>query len=351
MLIKYLVFFFLFSFSSLVFSQLPNKEINPMNILFIGNSYTHYNNMPFIFKSMAVSKNVKINVEMNAKSNHTFKMHAQRSEMYSTIRSKKWDYVILQGFSRELKYEKTHIDTVSIPYIKQILDSIYTSNPCSNVLLFMTWGYENGYTELDSSATSTYAEMRQSIENGYQFISKQFDIPIVPVGSVWNAFRQKYPNIKLYQDDGQHPTINGSYLCASTFYTSIFKGTAENSYIPTMDSVIAKNIQQLSFIEVSKNLDTFKLNLNTLKVFSERTKNGLYIVQGISNFKKADSLEWDLGNGIKFKTTEFNYVFKNSGTYFIKLTVYDTCGIREIYRKVVFKPIIKPKKPIKKKKN
>jgi PKD repeat protein len=102
---------------------------------------------------------------------------------------------------------------------------------------------------------------------------------------------------------------------------------------------------------VSKNLDTFKLNFNTLKVFSERTKNGLYIVQGISNFKKADSLEWDLGNGIKFKTTDFNYVFKNSGTYFIKLTVYDTCGIREIYRKVVFKPIIKPKKPIKKKKN
>ena len=351
MSLKSLLSFFIFYIPLIVFPQLVNKEINPMNVLFIGNSYTHYNSMPFIFQKMATSKNIKINVEMNAKSNHTFKMHSQRLDMYDVIRSKKWDYVVLQGFSRELKYDKEQIDTASLPFIKQILDSIYIRNSCANVLLFMTWGYENGYTELDSSATSTYAEMRQSIENGYQYISNQFDIPIVPVGFVWNAFRQRYPNIKLYQDDGQHPTINGSYLSASTFYTSIFKGTAENSYIPTMDSVIAKNIQQLSFIEVSKNLDTFKLNLNTLKVFSERSKNGLYIVQGISNFKKADSLEWDLGNGIKFKTTDFNYVFKNSGTYFIKLTVYDTCGIREIYRKVVFKPIIKPKKPIKKKKN
>jgi len=351
MFLKHLVFIFFFCFPFLVFSQLPSKEINPMNILFIGNSYTHYNNMPFIFKNMAVSKNIKINVEMNAKSNHTFKMHAQRSEMYSAIRSKKWDYVVLQGFSRELKYEKSQIDTASLPYFKQILDSIYTRNPCSNVLLFMTWGYENGYAELDSSSTFTYLEMSQSIKNGYKYLSSQFNIPIVPVGSVWEVFRQKHPNIKLYQEDGQHPSINGSYLCASTFYSSIFKATSENSYIPQMDSVIAKKIQQLTFAEVSKNLDSFKLNHNTIKVYTELTKKGQYLAAGFSNFIYADSLEWDLGNGIKFNKPDFKYIYQKAGNYYIKLTVHDSCGIREIYRKVVFKPFIKPKNPIKKQKN
>jgi hypothetical protein len=62
---------------------------------------------------------------MNAKSNHTFKMHSQRLDMYDVIRSKKWDYIVLQGFSRELKYDKEQIDTASLPFIKQILDSIY----------------------------------------------------------------------------------------------------------------------------------------------------------------------------------------------------------------------------------
>jgi hypothetical protein len=351
MSLKSLLFFFIFFLPLIVFPQLVNKEINPMNVLFIGNSYTHYNSMPFIFQKIATSKNIKINVEMNAKSNHTFKMHSQRLDMYDVIRSKKWDYVVLQGFSRELKYDKEQIDTTSLPYIKQILDSIYIRNSCANVLLFMTWGYENGYTELDSSATSTYAEMHQSIENGYQYISNQFEIPIVPVGSVWNAFRQIYPNIKLYQEDQQHPNINGSYIAATSFYSSIFKASSENSYIPQMDSVIAKKIQQLSFAEVSKNLDTFKLNQNTIKVDTELTKKGEYLASGFSNFIYADSLEWDLGNGVKFNKPDFKYIYQKAGTYFIKLTVYDLCGTREIYRKVVFKAFIKPKKLIKKPKN
>ena len=345
MSLKSLLFFFIFYIPLIVFPQLVNKEINPMNVLFIGNSYTHYNSMPFIFQKIATSKNIKINVEMNAKSNHTFKMHSQRLDMYDVIRSKKWDYIVLQGFSRELKYNKEQIDTASLPYIKQILDSIYSRNSCTNVLLFMTWGYENGYTELDSSATSTYVEMRQSIENGYQYISNQFDIPIVPIGLVWNAFRQKYPNIKLYQDDQQHPTINGSYLCASTFYTSIFKGTAENSYIPKMDSLIAKKIQQFTFKEVMNSSDKFLLNSNTLKVYSERLKTKGHIIHGYSNYPKADSLEWDLGNGIKSKSNNFSLTYKLSGTYLIKLTVFDKCGIRVIYRKFEFKPFVKPKKP------
>ena len=125
MSLKSLLFSFIFYIPLIVFPQLVNKEINPMNVLFIGNSYTHYNSMPFIFQKMATSKNIKINVEMNAKSNHTFKMHSQRLDMYDVIRSKKWDYVVLQGFSRELKYDKEQIDTASLPYIKQILDSIY----------------------------------------------------------------------------------------------------------------------------------------------------------------------------------------------------------------------------------
>jgi hypothetical protein len=48
MSLKSLLFFFIFFLPLIVFPQLVNKEINPMNVLFIGNSYTHYNSMPFI---------------------------------------------------------------------------------------------------------------------------------------------------------------------------------------------------------------------------------------------------------------------------------------------------------------
>ena len=340
---KYLLFLVVFFLSFLVLPQLQNKEINPMNVLFIGNSYTHYNNMPFIFQKMAVSKNIKINVEMNAKSNHTFKMHSARTEMYDAIRSKKWDYVVLQGFSRELKYSKEHIDTSSLPYFKIILDSIYAVNPCTNVLLFMTWGYENGYTELDSSSTETFQEMTNSVENGYKYLSSQFNLPIVPVGQIWNLFRQKYPNIKLYQEDEQHPNMNGSYIAASSFYSSIFKTSAENSFMPKMDSIVGKNIQKFTFNELNNLLDTFLLNQNTIRVTNESKGKSAYIAKGYSNFLNADSLVWDLGNGTKLNSKIFTYQYKLPGTYLIKLTVFDKCGVREIYKKLVFKPFVKPK--------
>ena len=112
-----LVLFFIFT-AQLCFSQ-------PMRILFIGNSYTHYNNMPLLFEKMAKSKGIKLEVTADAKSNHSFKMHAERKELFETINSQKWDYVILQGFSRELAQETKIIDSLTLPFAKQILDSIY----------------------------------------------------------------------------------------------------------------------------------------------------------------------------------------------------------------------------------
>jgi len=87
----------------------------PMRVLFVGNSYTHYNNMPKLFEQMADSKGVKLEVLMDAKSSHTFQMHSKRPELYKSINSAKWDYVVLQGFSRELAQERPVIDSMSIP--------------------------------------------------------------------------------------------------------------------------------------------------------------------------------------------------------------------------------------------
>src|SRR5690606_1135387 len=100
-------------------------EIQPMNVLFIGNSFTHMNGMPQMFEKLAISKSIKINVVMSAKSNHTFKMHSERADLYEDIKKFKWDYVVIQGFSRELSYGTEHIDTASVPYFNQIVDSVY----------------------------------------------------------------------------------------------------------------------------------------------------------------------------------------------------------------------------------
>ena len=317
--------------------------VNPMNVLFIGNSYTHMNGMPEIFEKIAVSKKIKINVEMSAKSSHTFKMHCNRPEMFEKIRSKKWDYVVIQGFSRELMYSYEQIDTASIPYFNKIVDSIHANNPCTNILLYMTWGYKNGSDLIPE--TDTYLKMADRVANGYKYLSNIYDVPIVPVGDVWRNIREKQPQIGLYTEDDQHPTIYGSFLAACSFYSAIFKSSPIEGYVPpNVDLKNAETIQRSAFQVVTSGLDSYKLRNNTLEVDYERTKNNDYFAYCKAFYPNAESIHWDFGDGTTSEERNVVHKYKKPGTYLVKLVVHDKCGLREIYRKVYFKESKAPQK-------
>ena len=91
---------------------------------------------------------------------------------------------------------------------------------------------------------------------------------------------------KLYE---QHPTKDGSYVIASTFYSAIFKTSPLNAYNKTIDSKNAEIIQNTAYDYVIKNLDVYKLKQNTLKVKYERTANGEYLVHCDANYPNACS--------------------------------------------------------------
>lgn len=327
---------------ALLFPTLSSAQegVNPMNVLFIGNSYTHMHKMPELLGKMATSKGYKVNVEMNAKSNHTFKMHSERPDLYEHIRQKKWDYVVLQGFSRELSYPIEHIDTASIPYFNKLVDSIYANNPCTSILLYMTWGYKAGFAERPE--IDTYEKMSDSIRRGYQYISAIYDLPIVPVGDVWRSLRTKDTAINLYEQDMQHPTIHGSYLTASTFYTAIFKTSPEKAYTKNMSQEEASVLQRTAYDYVMNNLDAYKLKNNTLKVKHERSKKGEYLVHCEANYPCANTIKWDFGDGKVSDMTKVSHQYKKPGVYWVTLYVDDSCGTRKIKRKVSFEAPLKP---------
>lgn len=315
-------------------------EIQPMNVLFIGNSFTHMNGMPQMFEKIATSKSIKINVVMSAKSNHTFKMHSERADLYEDIKKHKWDYVVIQGFSRELSYGPEHIDTASVPYFNQIVDSIYANNPCVKILLYMTWGYENGYVYKDE--LGTYEEMSEAIEQGYRYLGSLYDLPIVPVGNVWKEIRKNFPDMDLYQDDEHHPTKLGSYVVACSFYAAIFRSSPLGGFASDIPDKTAADIQNTAFNYISGHLAEYKLDRNTLDVNYALTKEGKYHVKCNANFPKATLLEWDFGDGIIKNTPVAEHNYTTYGKYKVKLTVEDTCGTRIIYRNVYFNKPYQP---------
>lgn len=321
---KLVILFFNFLLSSsLVFSQ-------QLNVLFIGNSYTHYNNMPKMFEELAKSKGKNVFADSIAVSGSTLKEHAERESTYKKIKKRKWDIVIIQGFSRELAQDSLTVATETIPYVKIIMDSIQLNNPCSDFYFYMTWGYLNGIPTIDEFSTNQ--KMQDRIERGYFQMSNSFHVPIAPVGLVWQKVREQHPEFLVYQEDQQHPTPTGSFITASTMYASIFKespvGGLTTKFVPTE---AINPIEQIAAQFVLNNLPRFNLDtiqhpLPEVTPFIEFDINETWTNVSITNTSKHyNSISWDFGDGATSTGYNPKHYYKKSGTYVITLLLTKDC--------------------------
>ncbi len=196
-------------------------------ILFIGNSYTYENEMPDIFEHLAISKGKPVYVESCTKGKATWLIQSKRSKVFQTIKKKKWDYVILQGYSREMLASPMAMKDTTLPALEKIMRAIEANDSRSKILFFMTWGYKKGYKPV--AKANTFEKMCNAVRDGYLKLKDRYHCPVVPVGMAWKDSRYKRPNLELHIDDGAHPNLYGSYLTASAFYAAIFNESAIGS--------------------------------------------------------------------------------------------------------------------------
>jgi hypothetical protein len=199
------------------------------SVLFIGNSFTFYNKMPFIFKDIAKSMGHEVLVDTVIKGGKDLNFHSSREYTYKTIKSRKWDFVVIQAASNEFAQPDKIIEKATLPYAQQIVDSIRANDPCTNIIFYMTWGYKNGNPAWKPVAS--YDSMQIRIEYQYLKVADKFSGSLSPVGAVGREVRTNFPDIELYNPDNRHPSLEGSYLSASTFFTSIFGESPENCIV------------------------------------------------------------------------------------------------------------------------
>ncbi len=332
-----------FFFSLFVSNSASATNVEPLKILFIGNSFTHMNDMPSMLQHMANKGGQNAIIEKNTQSGASFQVHSKREDMYEAINSRKWDYVILQGYSRELSHSKAHIDTATVPYIQQITDSIFANNQCTNVLFYMTWGYENGF--LDREEINTYEKMADSIEVGYRYIGEKFNFPIVPVGMVWKHVKG-ISSIDLYALDRAHPSKDGSYLIATTFYNAIFDESNEHVFTNTISANYAETIKREAKNYVSTHRQKYHLERNKITVKSWVSKEGEYMLYFSSTYADSLNIKWIFGDGKQSEDRIGTHEFRKSGSYVVLVVIEDDCGVRTFEKLVQF---AKPAKPTKSK--
>ncbi len=202
-----------------------------INVLFIGNSYTYYNDMPKMLENITLahpSATHAIHAEKVTMGGADFKQHWQDKRAAAKIMDRAWDYVVLQDQSTTMLYKNAARE--SYFYAQQFNDLIKKSG--AKTILYATWPRKPGH-EIYKHFPKGYGYMKEIINSYYYTMAKNLGAGIVYTSDIWDAARQQH--VTVYHSDGSHPSIYGSYFIALKFFHHFFpnaKIEAETIYLP-----------------------------------------------------------------------------------------------------------------------
>ena len=85
-------------------------EKKDLNILFIGNSHTYFNDMPLMVKRRAEDAGLSCRVTMLARPNWYLSQHAEEPDVRFNILNGKFDYIVLQEHAHPFGPEEGFLD-------------------------------------------------------------------------------------------------------------------------------------------------------------------------------------------------------------------------------------------------
>lgn len=315
--------------SNLLFGQ------DSLSVLFIGNSYTYVNDLPGTLNSLTLSKGDKITFNSQTAGGATFQVQTNTPAVFTKIDSKQWDYVVLQAQSQEPSFPTSQVNTGTIPYAIQLADSIYANKFCSQIMMYMTWGRQNGDPQWDS--ISTFNKMNGRLRDAYIRIMDSVQGSMSPVGSAWRYVRDNYPTINLYSSDGSHPSAEGTYLAACTFYASLFrKSPVGASFVSSIGATNAGILQNVAALTVLDSLDLWNLHPIselTQANFTESVLNGTVDFQNSS--LKAINYNWDFGDGNTSIVQSPSHVYTSNGSFIVRLIASSPCDSDTLIKTII----------------
>ncbi len=298
-----------------------------ISVLFIGNSYTYVNDLPGTLGSLAASLGKEITVDSKTNGGYTFQMHVNDAATYTKIHTRPWDVVVLQGQSQEPSFSDSQVNAQTLPFAVQLSDSVYANNACGNVMYYMTWGRQNG--DQQWSEINTFEKMNTRLYHAYMRIADSSDRAMVsPVGRAWSYVRANYPSINLYNADQSHPSVEGTYLAACTFYASLFQQSPVGSaYYAGLPAATAGILQQAAAAVVLDSLDHFHLHPvdEPTQAHFSLVQNGESI-QLTNESSHATAYTWSFGDGQTATSEDALHSFTSNGVYTVQLIASSVCN-------------------------
>ena len=301
------------------------------DVLFIGNSYTYYNNLPEMISNIANDLGDTVNYDQNTPGGTSLYAHSQNQTTINKINQQNWDFVVLQDQSQRPSLSPSYVAASVYPYATQLVNLINSNYICSEPVFYMTWGRKYGdQTNCQSyPPVCTFLGMQERLRDSYLTMGLDNNASVSPVGIAFKNSISLDSTIDLYTSDNSHPSIYGSYLAACTFYSTIFKKSSVGcSYKPNaINQSDALFLQQVASSTVLDSM--FVWNIFQAQFDFNQNGNVFDFINKSSNF---ENCIWDFGDGNQ--STDFNptHTYLQNGVYDVILTIQTNSGcLSEVY--------------------
>jgi hypothetical protein len=173
-------------------------------VLFIGNSLTEVNDLPHVFLHLVTGAGDSAEVAAVVRGGFALVDHAAGlSDAVQVIRSRPWDYVVLQQGPSTLPISR---DTLIVG--TRLLDQFIRAAG-GRTAEFMVWPAKDNLGAFDAVRLS------------YQAAAQAVDGLFLPAGEAWRAAWSVDPSLPLYGPDGFHPSELGTFLAALVILEAI----------------------------------------------------------------------------------------------------------------------------------
>ena len=193
-----------------------------MRILFVGNSYTYYSDMPqALFAPMAAKAGLDCCVTSVTVGGCTLARFADETDgpgqkLRAAIAGQHYDLVVLQEHGLQ-PIKKPEL------FEKSVADLLTLLRPqAERFMFYATPGRKDGHPDLPALGM-TGAQMTEKVACVYDALGEKFSLPVAHAGRALLEYAAAHPEAELYDGDLLHPSPLGSAVAAETILREILR--------------------------------------------------------------------------------------------------------------------------------
>ena len=207
----------------------------PDSILFVGNSFTFYNNAIYSHLRkllMAEDPATRRSIFLKSMTISGAVLADHEGGLKQMLDLRPWHTIVLQGHSLEA------VDPERADGFKQTLADFsgLIRDSGAEPVLFMTWAYAGR------------PEMIEELDPAFSRLGEQMNMKVIPVGLAFAQALNDIPGLELHVADKIHPSLAGTYLAAAVFYAALYGKSPEHlEYDAGLDGATARKLRQIAW--------------------------------------------------------------------------------------------------------